>query len=178
MDQTENSYALGFFFDFSSGQDQKDSTQQIGELDQAGLGLPDRDYYLNQDERSKTIRTQYEAHVAKMFVLLGDTPEKAAEEAKSVLAIETALAQGSMSRVDRRTPANVYHIMTIDQLQEMTPDFDWKVYMAARKESGLKSLNVRTPGFFKSVNEQLDTADINALKSYMRWHTVHRFAPV
>ena len=177
MDKTENGFALGYFFDFSSGQDQKDSTQQIGELDQAGLGLPDRDYYLNQDERSKTIRTQYEAHVAKMFVLLGDTPEKAAEEAKNVLAIETALAQGSMSRVDRRTPANVYHIMTIDQLQELTPNFDWKVYMAAKKESGLKSLNVRAPGFFKAVNEQLDTQDINALKSYMRWHTVHRFAP-
>ena len=177
MDKTENSFALGYFFDFSSGQDQKDSTQQIGELDQAGLGLPDRDYYLNQDDRSKTIRTQYEAHVAKMFVLLGDTPEKAAEEAKNVLAIETALAQGSMSRVDRRTPANVYHIMTIDQIQELTPDFDWKVYMAAKKESGLKSLNVRAPGFFKAVNEQLDTQDINALKSYMRWHTVHRFAP-
>ncbi len=177
MEETEKNYALGFFFDFRSSQDQKDSTQQIGDLDQAGLGLPDRDYYLNQDERSKTIRTQYEAHVAKMFVLLGDTPEKAAEEAKSVLAIETALAQASMSRVDRRTPANVYHIMTIDQLQEMTPDFDWKVYMAAKKESGLKSLNVAAPGFFKAVNEQLDTTDINALKSYLRWHTVHRFAP-
>jgi putative endopeptidase len=177
IEETEKNYALGFFFDFRSSQDQKDSTQQIGDLDQAGLGLPDRDYYLNQDERSKTIRTQYEAHVAKMFVLLGDTPEKAAEEAKSVLAIETALAQASMSRVDRRTPANVYHIMTIDQLQEMTPDFDWKVYMAAKKESGLKSLNVAAPEFFKAVNQQLDTTDINALKSYLRWHTVHRFAP-
>ncbi|RSL17946.1 endothelin-converting enzyme [Edaphobacter aggregans] len=177
MDKTENSFALGYFFNFGSGQDQKDSTQQIGDLDQAGLGLPDRDYYLNQDERSKTIRTQYEAHVTKMFVLLGDTPEKAAEEAKNVLTIETELAQGSMSRVDRRTPANVYHIMTIDQLQELTPDFDWKVYMAAKKESGLKSVNVSTPGFFKAFNEQLDKQDINALKSYMRWHTVHRFAP-
>jgi len=177
MDKTENSFALGYFFNFGSGQDQKDSTQQIGDLDQAGLGLPDRDYYLNQDERSKTIRTQYEAHVTKMFVLLGDTPEKAAEEAKNVLTIETELAQGSMSRVDRRTPANVYHIMTIDQLQELTPDFDWKVYMTAKKESGLKSVNVSTPGFFKAFNEQLDKQDINALKSYMRWHTVHRFAP-
>ncbi len=177
MEETETKFALGFFFNFTSGQDQKDSTQQIGDLDQAGLGLPDRDYYLNQDERSKTIRTQYEAHVAKMFVLLGDTPEKAAAEAKNVLAIETALAQGSMSRVDRRTPANVYHIMTINQLQDLTPDFDWKVYLAAKKESGLKSLNVATPGFFKAVNEQLDTTDVNALKSYMRWHTVHRFAP-
>ena len=177
MDQTENKFAIGYFFNFSSEQDQKDSTKQIADMDQAGLGLPDRDYYLNQDERSQKIRTQYEAHVTRMFVLLGDTPEKAAEEAKNVLAIETALAQGSMSRVDRRTPANVYHIMTIDQLQELTPDFDWKVYLAAKKQSGLKTVNVSTPGFFKAVNAQLDTTDINALKSYMRWHTVHRFAP-
>ena len=177
MDQTENKFAIGYFFNFSSEQDQKDSTKQIADMDQAGLGLPDRDYYLNQDERSQKIRTQYEAHVTRMFVLLGDTPEKAAEEAKNVLAIETALAQGSMSRVDRRTPANVYHIMTIDQLQELTPDFDWKVYLAAKKQGGLKTVNVSTPGFFKAVNAQLDTTDINALKSYMRWHTVHRFAP-
>ena len=177
MDQTENKFAIGYFFNFSSEQDQKDSTKQIADMDQAGLGLPDRDYYLNQDERSQKIRTQYEAHVTRMFVLLGDTPEKAAQEAKNVLAIETALAQGSMSRVDRRTPANVYHIMTIDQLQELTPDFDWKVYLAAKKQGGLKTVNVSTPGFFKAVNAQLDTTDINALKSYMRWHTVHRFAP-
>ena len=177
MDQTENKFAIGYFFNFSSEQDQKDSTKQIADMDQAGLGLPDRDYYLNQDERSQKIRTQYEAHVTRMFVLLGDTPEKAAEEAKNVLAIETALAQGSMSRVDRRTPANVYHIMTIDQLQELTPDFDWKVYLAAKKQGGLKTVNVSTPGFFKAINAQLDTTDINALKSYMRWHTVHRFAP-
>ena len=177
MDQTENKFAIGYFFNFSSEQDQKDSTKQIADMDQAGLGLPDRDYYLNPDERSQKIRTQYEAHVTRMFVLLGDTPEKAAEEAKNVLAIETALAQGSMSRVDRRTPANVYHIMTIDQLQELTPDFDWKVYLAAKKQGGLKTVNVSTPGFFKAVNAQLDTTDINALKSYMRWHTVHRFVP-
>jgi putative endopeptidase len=110
---TEEKYAQGYFFGFGSGQDQKDSTKQIGELDQAGLGLPDRDYYLNPDDRSKKLREQYVAHVTKMFVLLGDTPERAAKEAQSVLTIETALAEGSMARVDRRTPANVYHIKTI-----------------------------------------------------------------
>ncbi|WP_263367575.1 M13 family metallopeptidase [Edaphobacter bradus] len=167
---------LGFFFSFSSTQDQKDSSQQIGEVDQAGLGLPDRDYYLNQDERSKTLRAQYVEHITKMFALLGDTPERAAKEAADVLKIETALAQGSMSRVDRRSPANVYHIMTIDQLQALTPEFDWKLYLAAKREGDLKSLNVATPEFFKTFNQQLDSADMTALKSYLRWQTVHRYA--
>src|SRR5580692_11113705 len=82
--EMEERYASGFFFNFGSEQDQKDSTQQIGALDQGGLGLPDRDYYLSDDDRSKKIREQYVDHVTKMFVLLGDTPETAATEAKNV----------------------------------------------------------------------------------------------
>jgi putative endopeptidase len=174
--EMEERYASGFFFNFGSEQDQKDSTQQIGALDQGGLGLPDRDYYLSDDDRSKKIREQYVDHVTKMFVLLGDTPETAATEAKNVMALETALAQGSMARVDRRTPANVYHVMTIGELQELTPDFGWKVYLAAKQESGLKTVNVASPGFFKAMQQEIATADIAALKSYLRWHTVNRFA--
>jgi putative endopeptidase len=174
--EMEGRYALGLFFNFGSEQDQKDSTQQIGAVDQGGLGLPDRDYYLNDDDRSKKIREQYVDHVTKMFVLLGDTPETAAAEAKSVMALETTLAQGSMARVDRRTPANVYHVMTIAELQELTPDFSWKVYLAAKQQSGLKTVNVASPGFFKAMQQEIATADIAALKSYLRWHTVTRFA--
>jgi putative endopeptidase len=176
MGETEDKFALGYFFNFGSEQDQKDSSQQIGEVDQAGLGLPDRDYYLSQDERSKQIRSQYLEHVTRMFTLVGDTPEQAATEAQHVLAIETALAEGSMSRVDRRNPANVYHIMTIAELQSLAPDFDWKVYFAAKKQNGLKTVNVVSPGFFKAMNQQIDSADTEALKSYLRWHTIHRYA--
>jgi putative endopeptidase len=177
LGEMEHKYGQNYFFGFSSTQDQKDSTQQIGEVDQEGLGLPDRDYYLNTDERSKALRAQYVEHVTKMFTLLGDTPEQAAAEARSVMTLETALAQGSMSRVDRRTPANVYHITTIAELQTMTPGFDWKVFLVANDQGGLKSLNVTAPAFFKTMNEQIDTTDIKALKSYLRWHTVHHFAP-
>ena len=177
LGELNSKYSESFFFLFGSGQDQKDATQQIAELDQGGLGLPDRDYYINDEERSKKLRAQYVEHVTKMFVLIGDSPEKAADEAKSVLAVETALAEGSMSRVDRRTPANVYHVMPIAELQTMTPDFDWKVYLAARNESGLKTVNITTPGFFKAMNAEIQGTDIAALKSYMRWQTVHLFAP-
>jgi len=172
----EKNYAIGFFFNFGSEQDQKDSTQQIGAVDQGGLGLPDRDYYLNQDDRSKTLRAEYLAHVTKMFTLLGDNPEQANTEANNVMTVETALAKGSMPRVDRRNPANVYHVMTIAQLQTMTPDFDWKVYLSAKREGHLATANVVSPGFFKAMQQQIDSDSIAALKSYMRWHTVHRFA--
>ncbi len=176
LGEMEDKYAVGFFFNFGSEQDQKDSTRQIGAVDQGGLGLPDRDYYLNQDERSRTLREQYVAHVTKMFVLLGDTPERAAAEAKDVMTVETALAEGSMPRVDRRNPANVYHVMTIAQLQTMTPYFNWEVYLKAKKEGSLETANVVSPGFFKAMQQQIAAAGIDALKSYMRWHTVHRFA--
>ena len=110
-------------------QDQKDSSKQILATGQGGLALPDRDYYLNSDTRSKTIRDQYVAHMVKMFVLLGDTPEAAATEAADVLRIETALATGSLSRVDMRDPSKRYHILTVAQVQALSPDFNWKQYL-------------------------------------------------
>src|SRR5271155_3320038 len=97
-------------FRFSVSQDDKDSSKQIAETGQGGLSLPDRDYYLKEDARFKTIREQYVAHVTKMFTLAGDSPDKAATEATAVLRIETALAKGSLSRIALREPENRYHI--------------------------------------------------------------------
>jgi putative endopeptidase len=91
---------------FGVGQDDKDSSKQIAQARQGGLSLPDRDYYLSDSEALQTIREQYVAHVTKMFTLAGDSPEKAAKEAASVLRIETALAKGSMDRTDMRNPEN------------------------------------------------------------------------
>ena len=175
--ETEGRHGIGFLFNFGSDQDQKESAKVIGELTQAGLSLPDRDYYLQADERMTKIREQYLEHVTKMFVLLGDSPEKAAAEAKNVMTIETALAQGSMPRVDQRTPANVYHVMTISELQAMTPDFSWKTYLDAKGEGSLPTVNVAMPEFFRAMNKVIETSDASAIKSYLRWHTVHRYAP-
>ena len=112
-------------FDFEVEQDQKDSSKQIAGLRQGGLGLPDRSYYIEKTERETKIRDQYVEHMTKMFVLAGDTPEQAATEAKSVMAIETALAEGSLSRTDLREPANRYHIKTVAELEQMAPGFAW-----------------------------------------------------
>ncbi|NYF79271.1 M13 family metallopeptidase [Granulicella arctica] len=166
------------FFGFGSDQDQKDSTKQIGEFEQGGLSLPDRDYYLKDDARSAKIREQYVAHVTAMFVLLGDSPEKAAAEAKSVMTIETALAKGSMPRVELRDPKNVYHVMTIAQFDTLAPGFGWKTYLTENKLGDLATVNVATPGYFEAMDAVVKSSSMDDLKSYMRWHVLHTYAGV
>jgi putative endopeptidase len=175
--ELQSRFALGVFYTFGVQQDQKDSSQQIVNVGQGGLSLPDRSYYLTDDARSQQIRGQYVDHVTKMFVLLGDTPEKAAEEAKSVMSIETALAKGSMERVELRDPAKRYHIMTTEQLQALSPDYDWPVYLKSVKIAEFKTLNVSTPDFFKTMNAEISAASLDSIKSYLRWHALRTAAP-
>src|SRR5437660_7877228 len=112
-------------FSFGSEQDDKNSQQVIGGARQGGLGLPDRDYYTKDDEKSKQLRDQYVQHIAKMMELAGDTPDKASAEASTVLAIETQMAQASKTRVERRDPEANYHKMDPAGLRALTPDFSW-----------------------------------------------------
>ena len=174
---TTNRFGSAELFFVDVQQDQKDSSKQIAATGQGGLTLPDRDYYLTDDDRSKTLRAQYIEHVTKMFALLGDSPERAAAEAADVMRIETALAKGSMSRVERRDPAKRYHIMTVAELQALTPVYDWKQYLAGIGLPEVETLNVSSPGYAKAVNEQLETESLDALKSYLRWHALHGAAP-
>ncbi len=158
-------------------QDQKDSSKQIAGTGQGGLTLPDRDYYLADDPRSQKIREQYVEHVEKMFALLGDSPEKAKSEAADVMRIETALAKGSMSRVELRDPAKRYHIMTVEELAKLSPDYNWRTYLDGIGLPEVKTLNVASPGYVQAVNEQLQAESLPAVKSYLRWHALHSAAP-
>jgi endothelin-converting enzyme/putative endopeptidase len=160
-------------FRFGSTQDAKDSSQVIVEVDQGGLSLPDRDYYLKQDAKFAGIRTAYLAHLQKMFELLGDAPDAAAANAQTVLRIETALAQGAMSRVDRRDPNKVYHRMSRAELAALSPSFDWNTYFKDQGLAGVQSLNVAVPDFFKSMETELKAEDLAAWKTYLRWHLAH-----
>ncbi len=170
-------HGISGLFSFGVGQDQKDSTRQIAQAGQGGLSLPDRDYYLSQNPRQQKIREQYVAHMTRMFQLAGDTPEKAASEAQNVMAIETALAQGSVSRTDMRDPAKRYHMMTLADLGKLTPDFDWPAYLHGINMGSFETLNVMTPGFFTAMNAQIDTQSLDAWKSYLRWRALHDAAP-
>jgi putative endopeptidase len=168
----------GGFFGVGVTQDQKDSSQQIAATGQGGLTLPDRDYYLNKDERYVTIRAQYAEHMRKMFTLLGDTPDKATAEAADVLRIETALAEGSMDRVEMRDPAKRYHIMTVQELQKLSPNYEWTVYLNGIGMTQLKTIDVSSPQFVTTVNTELAMEPLPAIKSYLRWHVLHSSAPL
>ena len=164
-------------FRFRSDQDYKDSTQVIAEVDQGGLGLPDRDYYLKTDAESAEIRKKYVAHLQKMFELLGDKPAIAAVEAQTVIRIETVLAKGSLTRVERRDPPKLYHKMTVEQLIALSPSFRWKTYFAKVGLPSLEALNVETPEFFKALNSELVSESLTSWKIYLRWHLINANAP-
>jgi putative endopeptidase len=173
LGKLEIRYAVAGIFSFGVGQDQKDSTQQIAIAGQAGLGLPDRDYYLQQTPAQQKIREEYVAHMTRMFQLAGDTPEKAAVEAKTVMAIETALAQGSTARTDLRDPAKRYHIMTLADFSKLTPDFNWQGYLDGIGMGSFQTLNVSTPDFFRAMNKLIDEQSLDAWKTYLRWRALH-----
>ena len=160
-------------FRFDSIQDFRDASQVIANTDQGGLGLPDRDYYTKTDAKSIELRKGYVAHVQKMFELLGDKPEAAATEAQTVMRIETALAKGSMTRVERRDPKALNHKMTSAELEKISPEFQWQVYFAKVGMPSLASLNVASPGFFKTLNATLEAESLADWKTYLRWHLVH-----
>ena len=168
----EDKDGAALLYGFGSDQDQKDSTKQIPELSQGGLSLPDRDYYLQKDARMSGIRDKYVAHVTKMFTLLGDTPEQAATEAQAVMKIETALAEGSIPRVEMRDPANVYHIKTLAELQALSPEYKWSDYFSSI-HTPVNTLNVATPKYFETMSAQIQSTPLADLKSYLRWHIVH-----
>jgi putative endopeptidase len=164
-------------FNFDSGQDFKNSTQVIAIARQGGLGLPDRDYYTKDDEKSVTLRAAYVQHMANMFKLVGDDEATAAAESKAAMDLETALAKASMTRVQRRDPNATYHKMTVAEAQAITPHFAWTRFFEGTGAPNIDSLNVAQPDFFKEMDAQLAGTPLAAWKSYLRWHMIHEAAP-
>ena len=163
-------------FDAGSIQDPDDSDQQIGNFSQGGLGLPDRDYYTKDDAKSREIRARYLQHVQKIFELLGDNPDKAKKNASSIMRIETALAQASLTRVEQRNPYNLKHKMNITDLEKITPALNWQAYLAEAKTPTLDIVNVTAPAFFKEVNTLLSTEPLDNWKNYLRYHLANGYS--
>ena len=160
-------------FRFESIQDFRDASQVVANADQGGLGLPDRDYYLKTDAKSEELRKAYVAHVQKMFELLGDEPGAAAAGAQTVMRIETDLAKGSLTRVERRDPKNLDHKLSSGELQKISPEFQWQIYFTKVGLPSISSLNVAVPNFFKTLNEEIAEESVDDWKTYLRWHLVH-----
>jgi putative endopeptidase len=165
-------------FNYGSDQDFKDATSVIAEADQGGLGLPERDYYTRTDPKSEETRKDYTQHVTNMFKLLGDSPDAAAAGAQKILEIETALAKASLTVVQRRDPASLYHKLPVTELAAMNPTFAWNRYLRTTDTPRVQSLNVAVPDFFKGLETVLQQQELPAIKTYLRWHLVHSLAPM
>lgn len=164
-------------FGFGAAQDYADATQVIAFAVAGGLGLPDRDNYLKNDARNRTLRKQYVEHITRMFGLLGDDATTAARNAATVMRVETELAHASMSRVDLRDPHKQFNKMDMRRLKAMTPHFDWSAYLAGLQHAELNQFNVTEPKFYTRLDALLARESIGTLKTYLRWHTAHAYAP-
>jgi len=158
------------FFGYGEQQDLKDATKQIALIQQDGLGLPEKDYYLRTGAKDETIRQQYVAHVAKMLTLAGSTPEQAQKDAVAIMAFETALANGSLSVTDMRDPEKTYHLQPIATFEASIPGVNFGAFEEAIHSPRVSEINNATPQFFPVLMEQIRSNDLETLKAYMRYH--------
>jgi putative endopeptidase len=166
-------YPLFYLF---SSQDEKNSNQVIAMTYQGGLGMPDRDYYLEGDPRSKEIRAAYVAHMIKMFVLAGSTPEQAAKDADVVLKIETEMAKISSTRIELRNPVANYNKTDLAGLQKMAPEIDWKGYFTGLNLAENTEINIGQPKFISGMAKMINTVPVNDWKVYFRWDLINSAA--
>jgi putative endopeptidase len=161
----------------SQMQDFKDSTQIIAVALQSGLGLPDRDYYLNNESNFVAVRAQYVQHVARVLVLLGDPPAAAERESKAVMALEARLARSSMSDVAQRDPSAIYHPMKFARACRLTPHLNWHALLNNVGHPEVQSLNVAMPEFLKALDREMTATSLADWKAYLRWQLADVYAP-
>jgi len=165
-------------FNFYSSSDLHNADQVIAYIDQGGLSLPDRDYYIKDDDEKKVaIRKHLVEYVTEMFTLAGQTPKQAGESAQTVLRIETGMAKASMDRTSRRDPKNRDHKMTRDAATALASNFYLTRYFKAAGAPEFSELNVGNPEFFKQVNSVIDSESLDSLKTYVSWHLLNAAAP-
>ena len=158
-------------FGFYASQDDKNSSMVILHLYQGGLGLPDRDYYLTDDERSVKLRADYFTMIKTMAQLIG-ADVNADDYAKEIINFETELAKSSLTKLELRDPFTTYNKMTVEELQRLSPSVNWANYFTNIGLDGLTDFNVATTNFFKELSNLLNNTDINTLKSYLKWNIV------
>ncbi|MGA3034550.1 MAG: M13 family metallopeptidase [Terracidiphilus sp.] len=164
-------------FEAGSTQDPDDSEREIADLGQGGLGLPDRDYYTNDDAKSKEIRQKYVEHVQKVFALLGDSPDVAAKNAQTVMRMETALAKASWTGVERRDPYNLKDKLDMAGLEKLAPGLDWPDYYRVALYPHFDVVNVESPKFLQEASHLLTSEPLDNWKTYFRFHVADAYSP-
>jgi putative endopeptidase len=164
-------------FGAGSTQDPDNSEQEIADVDQGGLSMPDRDYYTKEDAKSKETREHYLQHVQKVLELAGDSAAQAKKNAATIMRLETAMAKASLTRVDRRDPHKLVHKMKMAELSRIAPNFDWPTYYREMQYPEFAILNVDAPEFIKELNTLLASESIDDWKTYLRFHVVDGSSP-
>ncbi|WP_345271425.1 M13 family metallopeptidase [Nibrella viscosa] len=167
----------GMLFGFGVSQDRRNVNKYLPQLGQGGTTLPDRDYYLKNDARSRQVRDAYRDHLTKMFVLVGETPQQAAQSAATVLRLETALAQAQMSRVEMRDPQKTYNKFTVSEFSKTTPNLNWSRILDQFGAKKQDTIMVSNPTFFRSVDSLLTATPVADWKTYMKWNILSDAAP-
>jgi putative endopeptidase len=157
------------FLGFGQQQDFKDARKQIAVVDQGGMGLPERDYYFRPGDAAEKTRTQYVQHITNMLKLMGEPEAKAASDAQAIMQLETALAKVAMDVTSRRDPNKVYHLMPVSELAAWAPNVAWPRFLTASGTPAVTEINVTEPDFFKGMNALLGSADLETIKTYLRW---------
>jgi predicted metalloendopeptidase len=152
--------------------DLKDPRTVVAHLAQGGLGLPDRDYYLSEDDKKKELRAAYERHVARMLVHLGAAPDAAAASAAELLAFETALARVSREVERMRQYDELHHRLNADGLAELAPRLPWERFYAGLGRADLQAVNVMTPEFFVGLEREIGRTEVATLRDYLRYQLV------
>lgn len=164
-------------FSFYVGPDDKDVTKMICQFAQGGLGMPDRDYYFNKDERTVKIREAYKAYQVKMLVLSGMDEASAQKAAAEVYAVEEKLAAASMTRTEMRDPYKLYNKFSVDEFSKKTPGIDWKTVLADMKVKNADSVIVGMPAFMTAMSKLVQTVPVSTWKTYLRFHIVNDMSP-
>ncbi|TVQ90685.1 MAG: M13 family peptidase [Bacteroidetes bacterium] len=162
-------------FGLRADQDRKNTEQVIASIGQGGLGMTDRDYYLNQDSRSIEIRENYELFIEKMFILAGYSKRNAKEARRMIMELETSMAETSMTRLERRDPYATYNKMTLHELQDITPYYNWSLYLD-KIAIDIQDLNVGQPLFFSHINKLLEEKPLEYWKTYLKWNVLRSAA--
>jgi endothelin-converting enzyme/putative endopeptidase len=165
------------FFGYAGGQDYDDASKVVGQIDQGGLSLPNRDYYIKTDDKSVETLKKFRAHVQKMLVLAGESEAQAKADAGIVIELETALATAQMDNVKRRDPKNVNNKMSLAQIRALTPSIDWDIYLKAVNSPVSEHYIVSAPDFFRAEDKLLVEHPLEHWKTYMWWQLIHHAAP-
>jgi putative endopeptidase len=170
-------YIIDPLFSFYASPDSKNSKVMIATLYQSGLGLPDRDYYVRRDNESTKTREDYLKFVARMFVLLGDSSQNASRDAQTIMRMETRLANASFTNVENRDAVKTYHRMTLTELEDLAPEFNWTELLLDVDYPDIKEINVNQPAFVKELGKMIETESVGDWKTFLRWKLISATAP-